>query len=976
MSDRAPAPLVIHLFGPFEVYLNDVPLPRLRSRKGQWLLALLTLRAGRELGRLWLAGTLWPNSPEPQALASLRISLNDLRRALGAAADRLGAPTTQTLCLDLTGAEVDVLAFDQAVTRAARDPLRGEPALEAAIALYRGPLLEGWMEEWVFQERQAREQTYLGALETLAGRALASGEPAAAVRHLRRALAVDPLTDTAQRALMQALAASGDYAAATQVYRDFRLLLHRELNAQPAPDTETLYQQLRAEARRMAETAGERRQSTDGQDQGRSHPLAGRPSPAGRRPSLIPEGTLTFLFTDIEGSTRLWEEHPEAMRLALARHDGLLHGAIAAHAGVLFKSMGDQICAAFPRVPDALGAALAAQRALQAELWEEVGPLRVRMALHTGAAEERQGDYFGPPLNRIARLLEAGHGGQVLLSLATQELARDHLPEGASLRDLGEHRLKDLVRPERIFQFVAPDLPADFPPLNTLDLRPNNLPAQSTPLLGREQEVAAAGERLRSEAVRLLTLTGPGGTGKTRLGLQVAADLLDAFESGVYFVGLAPISDPHLVASRIAQSLGVRETPGQPLLESLRQSLRERQMLLLLDNFEHVLAAAPLVAELLAGCPRLKVLVTSRAPLHLQGEQEFPVPPLALPDRKRLPPLDCLSRYAAVALFIQQARGVKPEFAVTNENAPSVAEICHRLDGLPLAIVLAAARIKLFPPLTLLRRMASRLTLLTGGARDQPARHQTLRGAIAWSYDLLDEGERWLFRRLSVFVGGFTLDAAEAVCNAEDELNIDLLEGVASLLDKSLLQQEPGTEEEPRFGMLETIREYGRECLAASGEAEILHRRHAEFFTAFAEETAPRLLSAQRSRWLARLEAEHDNLRAAFDGCQAARSPLALRLAGSLFWFWNFGAHFKEGWRRAQEALNVAEERTAAARAGTLGRGHSRADTGGSSRPLPTGGECRPLARSRRPSGAGLFPQRVRGGHLLWRRPPRGALPH
>jgi predicted ATPase len=335
--------------------------------------------------------------------------------------------------------------------------------------------------------------------------------------------------------------------------------------------------------------------------------------------------------------------------------------------------------------------------------------------------------------------MSVGHGGQILLSGATQELAHDALPEGSSLRDLGEHRLKDLARPERIFQLLHPDLPDCFPPLNTLETRPNNLPAQTTPLVGRENEMAAARGLLQQEGVRLLTLTGPGGTGKTRLGLQVAADLLDEFPNGVFFVDLAPIRDPGLVVSAIAKTLGVRETGGQPLIESLKSYVREKQLLLVLDNFEQVLEAAWLVADLLRAAPRLKGLVTSRAVLRLQGEHEYPVPTLSVPDPRCLSPVEALSQYAAVELFIQRAVAVRHDFAVANENAPAVAEICYRLDGLPLAIELAAARIKLFPPQALLSRLENRLKLLTGGARDRPARQQTLRDAIAWSYDLLNE---------------------------------------------------------------------------------------------------------------------------------------------------------------------------------------------------------------------------------------------
>jgi predicted ATPase/transcriptional regulator with XRE-family HTH domain len=443
------------------------------------------------------------------------------------------------------------------------------------------------------------------------------------------------------------------------------------------------------------------------------------------------------------------------------------------------------------------------------------------------------------------------------------------------------------------------------PSLNSLDTRSNNLPAQPTRLIGREIEVACVCDLLRHPDRRLITLTGPGGIGKTRLALQVAGELLDEFAHGVWFVNLAPIGDPALVIATIAQALGIKKNGVQLIAESLKAYLREKQLLLLLDNFEQVVEAAVQVADLLAAAPGLKVLVTSRAALHLSGEHELMVPPLALPERQSNMDVARLTQYEAVRLFIERARAVRADFAVTNENAPAVAEICHRLDGLPLAIELAAARVKLFPLQPLLARLSSRLTFLTGGARDLPARQQTIRALIDWSYELLDGAEKALFARLGVFVGGSTLEAAEVVCNVDDNLLLKVADGVASLLDKSLLRQVEAGNSEQRFTMLETIREYALERLAANGEEETIRQQHAAYFLALAQAAEPMLSSARRPMWLEQLETEHDNFRAVLSWSRARSddSRYELRLTAALWWFWYFRGHASEGHRWLEDAL-------------------------------------------------------------------------
>jgi predicted ATPase/class 3 adenylate cyclase/Tfp pilus assembly protein PilF len=623
----------------------------------------------------------------------------------------------------------------------------------------------------------------------------------------------------------------------------------------------------------------------------------------------LPSGTVTFLFTDIAGSTQRWEHDAEAMRGILARHDALLGAAIDGHGGIVFKTVGDAFYAAFTDAPAALGAAIAAQYALIAEDWGGGDPLRVRMALHTGSVEARDGDYFGRPLNRVARLLSAGHGGQTLVSGATEELIRDALPPGVSLRDMGEARLKDLLRPEHIFQIVAPDLPADFPPLKTLDARRTNLPAQATMLVGREHEAEEVVALLQRDDVRLLTLTGPGGTGKTRLAVQAAAECVDHFPDGVFFVPLADVVDPARVAFQIAETLGVAERGGQSLAERLHAFVRAQQLLLVLDNFEQVAVAGPAVAHLLAAAPGLKALVTSRAALHLYGEREYPVPTLPLPNPRRLPPLDQLMRNESVRLFVARAQEVKADFALTPANTQAVVAICARLDGLPLAIELAAARTKLLTPQALLERLTHSLRVLTGGARDLPARQQTLRGAIDWSYTTLDADEQALFARMAVFAGGGTLTAIETICNADGALAGEIIDGLSSLADKSLLRQVEVGEGEPRFAMLGTIREYALERLEERGELAALRHARTAYYLALAEEAESYLTGAAQGIWLARLEAEHDNIRVSLrNSLEAGEHETAVRLVGAFWRFWSIRGYLTEGRRWTERALAHADD--------------------------------------------------------------------
>jgi predicted ATPase/class 3 adenylate cyclase len=620
----------------------------------------------------------------------------------------------------------------------------------------------------------------------------------------------------------------------------------------------------------------------------------------------LPSGTVAFLFTDVEGSTARWERDRAAMAAAVARHLDILRAAVAAHDGVVFKVIGDAVQAAFPGAPAAVAAAVDAQQALLAEPWLDGEPLRVRMALHAGeAAPDPHGDYLAPVLNRLARLMAAGHGGQILVSQAIQQLTRGDLPPAVSLRDLGEHRLRDLLEPERIWQVVAPGLEERFPPLETLERRRHNLPRQPTPFLGRLDEVEAVAALLRRDAVQLVTLTGPGGIGKTRLALQTAVESLDAFPDGVFFVDLASLSDPAQIAAAISSVLGLSQEGERPPADVVAAYLTDKQVLLLLDNFEHLLDGAATVADLLRGCPDLTVLATSRAPLRLRAEREFPVQPLGVPESDQSVGPDHLARYDAVRLFLDRAVTAKPDFSLDAANAAAVAEICRRLDGLPLAIELAAARVRILPPRTLLARLEQRLALLTDGARDAPHRQRTLRDAIAWSHDLLSPDEQTVFRRLGAFVGGCTLEAAEAV--AGPDADADVFAGLTGLVEESLLRQEAGPQDEPRFRMLETIREFALEQLAQSGEEEVVRARHAEWLLDRARDISVILEARYAVDLVDRLEAEYANLVAALGWLsRSGEGERFLALAAAMGEIWYLTGRHREGRDWLERALTVA----------------------------------------------------------------------
>jgi predicted ATPase/class 3 adenylate cyclase len=632
---------------------------------------------------------------------------------------------------------------------------------------------------------------------------------------------------------------------------------------------------------------------------------------------------VTFLFTDIEGSTKLAQSLPrETWTGVLGRHRDLIRAAIRDAGGHEEKTEGDAFFAVFASPDAAVAATVDAQRRLTGEAWPEGIEVLVRMGLHTGeGALDADGEYVGADVHRAARVAAAGNGGQVLLSESSSDRVSGRLPTGVTLRGLGQHRLKDL-RPERICQLEIDGLRTEFPPIRSLDRQPNNLPTQLTSFVGREAELEEASELLGT--TRLLTLTGPGGTGKTRLSLQLAANVAHEYEDGTWFVALEPVRDPSLVAARIATTFSLAETASKSPRDQLVEWLAERHVLLVLDNFEQVIDAAPVVADLLRSAPKLRVIATSRAALRVSGEQEYPVPGLPVPrdllalsDLERLnltsderaQAVDAVTQYEAVKLFIARAEAVRPGFKVTNDNAPAVAAICARLHGMPLAIELAAARTKLLSPDAILGRLERQLGVLAAGSRDVPERQQTLRGAIAWSYDLLDDGQKRLLWRLAAFVGGWELDAAEAVCGPADEIGIEVLDGIMALADQSLVRTEE-VEEATRFRQLDTIHEFAAEQLAASNEQAEIERRHGAYFLELVERATPELSGADQRRWLGMLEHDHDNIRAAMERAVAIPDPdTAIRLGFGMWRYWQKRGHLTEAKRRLQQMADQSWSR-------------------------------------------------------------------
>ena len=590
----------------------------------------------------------------------------------------------------------------------------------------------------------------------------------------------------------------------------------------------------------------------------------------------------TFLFTDIEGSTRLWELEPERMRPALARHDAIARAAVERNRGEVVKMSGDGLHAAFADPADGVRAAFEMQLEIAGGR-EDVTALAIRCGLHAGVSERRDRDFFGGAVNRAARIMSVAHGGQILVSEAVAALVAERLPTDASLRDLGSVRLRDLSHPERIYQLEHPALRKDFPPLRSLESIANNLPQQMTSFIGRERELSELKALLGK--TRLLTLVGPGGIGKTRLSLQIAAEAMLHYPDGVWLVELAALTDPRVVAHAVASVLGVKEEAGRPMAEALARYAKDRRLLLVLDNCEHLLAAcAALAKKLLHAAPAITILASSREHLRIAGETIYSVPALTTPPRDKLI-AGALADYEAARLFVERALAVQPDFQVSERNAVAVAEVCHRLDGIPLAIELAASRVRAVPIETIVARLNDRFRLLSRGDRTALPRQQTLRALIDWSYDLLTAEERAVLRRLSVCAGGWTLEAAEAIAPSDGLASADVLDLLGRLAEKSLVAVDT---EGGRYRLLDTVREYALERLNASQESDAAHGRHLAYFLSFAEKARPELAGRDQRLWFARLDLEHENILAAHAWCD--RDPngaqLGLRLVESMRAYW------------------------------------------------------------------------------------------
>jgi predicted ATPase/DNA-binding SARP family transcriptional activator len=858
--------LDIQLLGDLTIVYNNQPVTELDSPRLRSLLAYLLLHRDAPQLRQQLAFLLSPDSTEARAQANLRTLLFRLRQVLPGADRFLQIENRTIQWRSDSPFTLDVQAFEKSIAQAKAESTRSE--LQNAVTLYHGDLLPTCYEDWILPERERLRGEFIDVLERLTALLENQRNYRLAIQYAERLLQADPLREESYRWLMRLHALGGDRAGARRVYQTCIAVLERELGVEPGPET-------RAEFARLYQSD---------------------------KPEIsLPVGTVTLLFTDIESSTRLLQRLGDRYAGVLETQQQLLRAVFERHQGRVVDTQGDSLFVAFSRAADAVAAAVEAQRTLARHAWGEGIVVRVRMGLHTGEPKRAGVGYVGLDVHRAARIGAAGHGGQILLSQTARDLVANELPAGAWLKDLGEHRLKDLEA-ERLYQIVTPDLPADFPPLVTLDAFPHNLPLQLTSFIGWERELTELKWLLGKS--RLLTLAGPGGSGKTRLAIQLAVSVPDAFSNGIWFVDLSPLSDPALVPSAIASALGVSEQPGRALLDSLLDYVSSKELLLILDNCEHVLdTCTPLVEKFLRHCTRLQVVATSRERLGLAGESVWSVPPLSLPPTGPADRLTLVRESEAVRLFVERAVSILPTFGLNAQNAPSVAQICRRLEGIPLAIELAAARVRVLTPTQIAARLDDALRLLARGDVSAPPRQQTMRATLDWSYTLLLRSEQTLFRRLSVFSGGFTLEAAERVCSeversvAEPLAPADVLDLLSELMDRSLVTVMEWQEaEQVRYRLLEPVRQYALDMLGQANEMNLVRDRHLEYFRSLAEQAEPHFKSKDQLLWLDRLDTEHDNLRAALAWAQAGGSvQLGLRLAAALRRFWVYRAYLGEG---------------------------------------------------------------------------------
>jgi predicted ATPase/DNA-binding SARP family transcriptional activator len=942
-------PWHIELLGRLRATQGDCVLTRFRARRTGALLAYLAYYLDRPHPREVLIELFWPEAEPGSGRNNLSRELNSLRRQLeppGVPAGAVVVADRNTVQLNPTACTTDVQAFEAALHTAARARSSTERAerLAEAVDLCQGELLPGYFEEWILPERQRLAEAYLQALEELVGRREQAGDLSRALEYARRAVAVDPLREGTYGHLFRLLVASGQPEAARRAYRDLERRLQQELGEAVSAATRQLVHDLE----QTGAPRPERQQTLEkGQPTGQQESVAPGPTPPGQE---LPSGTVTFLLTDVVRSTALWEQAGPSFRSALSDHHELLRREFERHGGREVKEAGDSFVVAFSGAAEALACGIAAQRALTAHAWpEEVGRLQVRMALHTGDVELEKGEYRSLVLHHAARMLVAAHGGQIVASEVTTVLLRRSSPgaleAGVQIAELGLYRLRDITTPERLFQVNYPGMAQpEFPPLNVLPVHEGNLPLQFTRFFGREAEIAQLvkavgithsvgtrpsavaearsaitdGRQPRDDGPCLITLTGPGGSGKTRLALEVASQLRTRFHGAVWFVPLQDLTDARLIPDKLLDSLRLPRSPEMEPLEQAVAFLSRQPSLLLLDNFEQLVAdGAPLVQSLLEQLPALTCLITSRQRLNLPGEQEFSVAPLPVPvdgqwsGTREAGGVDgpvktgspspltishqpsTLMQCPSVRLFMDRAQAARPDFQVTRANAGAVAQLCARLEGLPLALELAAARAGVMTPEQMLGRLDERLNLLTTRQRGAAARHRSLRAALDWSYQLLSPELQRFFARLSVFRGGWGLEAAEAICRAPDTL-----EYLEQFRECSLVQAVE-TAGEMRFRLLETLREYGAEQLGTE-EREAVADRHAAFYLALAERAEPEMFRADQVVWFDRLEQELDNIRSALAWLETSgRIQEALQLGGILWRFWHVRGHHRE----AQEWL-------------------------------------------------------------------------